>query len=424
MSFFGFGTDDSAPLQNSQDSSLARKSILELKLSDKSTYVFGDFGRAEVVEKIKDIIDRAIRYNFESDEYKYVFKIDSDRKVEADYRTDVAKMKDEMKKMRTFSIKSIKDYDREIGNTDSPNDELKQIKIEINKKFELMEKYIKFYKFDSLLVDHTINIMTIRAISLVKDLQGRQEKLVDQGDYPQILQSLDMMEGEASDFNLINELESLLATLSQNIETVSAAEEPGKSQSTPSESTPSQAPAAAYPSRQSAFDSRSMPQSNRPSLGRPVTQPYDEYVGGESTANIATSIEQMKSAFTNAKNLFKARREFLNNFIERLVTILQNGFLKVKELFYEKYQGRLTVEMQKILKDIAKEFEKHTYTPPKDTKEELDRVIQARIGDLKNAESGVGQRLGKRGLEKMAKMYVELDNIYQEINNEIGPVTR
>ena len=132
----------------------------------------------------------------------------------------------------------------------------------------------------------------------------------------------------------------------------------------------------------------------------------------------------MKSAFTNAKNLFKARREFLNNFIERLVTILQNGFLKVKELFYEKYQGRLTVEMQKILKDIAKEFEKHTYTPPKDTKEELDRVIQARIGDLKNAESGVGQRLGKRGLEKMAKMYVELDNIYQEINNEIGPVTR
>ncbi len=415
MSFFGFGNTDNDEL-NSPDSNLARRSILELRLSDKSTYVFGDFGRAEVVEKIKDIIDRAIRYNFESDEYKDLFNIDQDRKVEADYRNDVIKMKDELKKLRTFNIKSIKDYNKEIGNTDSPTEELKQIKIEINNKFELMEKYIKFYKFDSLLVDHTINVMTIRAIALVKDLQKRQEKLVDQGDYPQILQSLETMEGEASDFNLINELESLLATLNQNIEAVT---------SEAAEDQPSNKNNALAASPLSSQVS-SQPRIINPELEPfPQASPKPEFVGGNAnTANIATSIEQMKGAFVNAKDLFKARREFLNNFIERLVTILKNGFLKVKEAFYVKYQGRLTVEMQNILKEIAKEFEKHTYKPPQGTKEELDRAIQSRIVDLKNAEAGVGQRLGKRGLEKMAKMYVELDNIYQEINKEISPVSR
>ena len=129
-------------------------------------------------------------------------------------------------------------------------------------------------------------------------------------------------------------------------------------------------------------------------------QGYYEYEGGDSsvTTNIATSIEQMKSAFINAKDIFKARREFLNNFIERLVMILNNGFAKVKEMFYQKYQGRLTVEMQKILKDIAAKFKEHTYSAPKNTKEDLDTVIQARISDLKNAEAGIGQKLGKRGL--------------------------
>ena len=419
MSFFSlnFGNTDDNAASNSPDSGIARKSILELRLPDRSTYVFGDFGRTEVVEKIKEIMDRTIQFNFESNEYTELFRIDQDRKAQQDYRNDVIKMKDEMKKLRTFNIKSVKDYNREIGDADnSATDELKQIKMEINQKFELMEKYIKFYKFDSLLVDHTINVMTIRAIALVKDLQKRQEKLVDQGDYPQILQSLETLEGEATDFNLINELETLLTTLNQNMVNITAENDPKVTEQVPLSQT-------TVPPQINLQNGR--PVNNLSGLGQ-RTQGYDEYAGGDVsvTANIATSIEQMKNAFTNAKNIFKARREFLNNFIERLVTILNNGFGKVKEVFYQKYQGRLTVEMQKILKDIAAKFQEHTYSAPKDTKEDLDRVIQARISDLKNAEAGIGQKLGKRGLEKMAKMYVELDQIYQEINDEIGPVTR
>ena len=419
MSFFSFGNTDDTAASNLPDSVIARKSILELRLPDRSTYVFGDFGRTEVVDKIKDIMDRTIQFNFESNEYKELFRIDQDRKIQQDYRTDVTKMKDEMRKLRTFNIKSVKDYNREIGDADnSATDELKKIKIEINEKFELMEKYIKFYKFDSLLVDHTINVMTIRAIALVKDLQKRQEKLVDQGDYPQILQSLESLEGEATDFNLINELETLLTTLNQNIENITAENDSNTREQSPTLSQTSVPP-------QVNLQTVRPVNNNLSGLGQ-RNQGYDEYEGGDSsvTTNIATSIEQMKSAFINAKDIFKARREFLNNFIERLVMILNNGFAKVKEMFYQKYQGRLTVEMQKILKDIAAKFKEHTYSAPKNTKEDLDTVIQARISDLKNAEAGIGQKLGKRGLEKMAKMYVELDKIYQEINDEISPVTR
>ena len=406
MSFFSgiLGNNGESISESIEDDSiLARSSILALKLPNNMTYVFGDYRRETVIDNIDRIISETARFNFESSEYKAIFRID--RTTDRDYSNDVSTMKSELNSLRRFDIEQIKNYKKEIENTSGEtSEELIAIKREIHAKFLLMQDYMKFYKFDSLLVDHTINVMTIRAISLVKDLQKRQESLVDKGDYPKVLESLRSMDSESSDFNLINELEGLLESLNQNMKSVSEVEISQNS------------------------DSRAeLPQSPTATGSQNTATPYAQnpypYSGG-STADVATAIVEMKNAFTNAKNIFKARREFLNNFIERLVVVLQNGFAEVKRLYYEAYKGQLTEEMQAILKEIAAEFQKHTYKPPKRTQEELDRSIRNSIQSLKEAEAGVGQKLGKKGLEKMAKMYVELQQIYQEITKEIGPVTR
>jgi len=304
-----------------------------------------------------------------------------------------------------------------VGDLDSDNDSHKDItsmKKQINTKLVQMTNYIKFFHFDSYIVDYSRYVYMIYAIQMFKDLDDIYDILKVKSDLATLDSNIQLNSLESMGSEMDREIGNLTKLMRDDANT--------RIEITDMDDIPTtQLPKSPKPP--------TPPPSQNPPL-QPGQQGFVNsqrlnFQGQQGGNTVQITINRLKVAFEAREKEFKEDREALIVFFNTANDIIRKASDEIKEVYFRKYENILT---DKRIVDTLNNLSM------KISNNNNDKLGQVFTGDVSQAEMADLEVIissatnGKKVKAKDLKTLVKLDNKIRGLNKQttsfLNPVTQ
>ena len=311
--------------------------------------------------------------------------------------------------------------------TDNDNNkDINSMKNKINAKLTKMTNYIKFFHYDSYIVDYSRYVYMIYAIQMFKDLDDIYDMMKIQTDLATVdtninFQSYDNInKGNPMD-NELRELSNLINKEGRGDIEIIDLEEPIPKQ--PPQQTPQQPPQ--QPGLTFAKQNGNQPTNVQLSQGQPgfVQQQKSNYLGMKGGNTVQVTINRLKRVFEDREKEFKEDREALVVFFNTVNDIIKRASDEVKEIYRQKYRNILT---DKTIVSKLNELSGKISTNTNKLSQVFDGVPEQEKQDLavkiaSKGEKGKNRKVTDRDLGILVTLNKKIGELNQQTESFLNP---
>ena len=311
-----------------------------------------------------------------------------------------------------------------LGDLMTDNDDNKDInsmKNKINAKLTKMTNYIKFFHYDSYIVDYSRYVYMIYAIQMFKDLDDIYDMMKIQTDLATVdtninFQSYDNENNGKPMDNELRELSKLINKEGRGDVEVIDLEAP-----IPEESPqPPQQPSLTF-----AKQNGNQPTNAQLSQGQPgFVQQQKSNLGMRGGNTVQVTINRLKTVFENREKEFKEDREALVVFFNTVNDIIKRASDEVKEIYRQKYRNILTDKtIVSKLNELSDKISNNTSKlsqvfdgVPEEEKQDLAVKIASK------GEKGKNRKVTDRDLGVLVTLNKKIRDLNQQTESFLNPV--
>ena len=309
-----------------------------------------------------------------------------------------------------------------LGDLMTDNDDHKDInsmKEKINSKLTQMTNYIKFFHFDSYIVDYSRYVYMIYAIQMFKELDDIYDILKIKSDLTTLdssitLNQLDgkgnIMDNEIGNLSKLINDEGKTAIEITDMDGVPTTQNVSQNQETVPDKPPSKINFAKQVNNDQKIESTAPLNFSQ--------QQKEKQQGGNI---VQVTINKLKAAFEQKENDFKEDREALIVFFNAINMIIKKASDEIKEIYFKKYEDILTdktivASLNNISNKISSNTNRLSQVFNEGVTEEEKNDLASKISDGKNL------KVTDRDLGALVTLNKKIRNLNEQTKNFINPV--
>ena len=314
-----------------------------------------------------------------------------------------------------------------LGDLTTDNDEhvdINNMKKKINDKLFQMTNYIKFFHFDSYIVDYSRYVYMIYAIQMFKDLDDIYDILKIKSDLATLDTSINLspldgktrsMDDEIGKLSQLMNNEGKTAVEITDIDDVPTTQIPNPKTETETET-------KAVPNQQGVTRPIAFVESNQS-----VQSPSISFAKKQQGGNIVqVTINKLKGAFEQKEKEFKENRESLITFFNTVNEIIKKASDEIKEIYFKKYDDILTDK--NIVSALNNLSDKISSNNSKLSQVFNDGVSEVEKNELatkiaNTTRDGKGKKVTDRDLGVLVTLNKKIRNLNEQTKNFLNPVT-
>lgn len=306
------------------------------------------------------------------------------------------------------------------------NKDINSMKNKINAKLTKMTNYIKFFHYDSYIVDYSRYVYMIYAIQMFKDLDDIYDMMKIQTDLATVdtninFQSYDNENNGKPMDNELRELSKLINNEGRGDVEVIDLEAPIPEQ-------PPQPPQSQQnPGLTFAKQNGNQPTNAQLSQGQPgfVQQQQEKINFGMRGGNtVQVTINRLKTVFEDREKEFKEDREALVVFFNTVNDIIKRASDEVKEIYRQKYRNILT---DKTIVSKLNELSDKISNNTSKLSQVFDGVPEQEKQDLavkiaSTSKNGENRKVTDRDLGILVTLNKKIRDLNQQTESFLNPV--
>ena len=314
-----------------------------------------------------------------------------------------------------------------LGDLMTDNDDNKDInsmKNKINAKLTKMINYIKFFHYDSYIVDYSRYVYMIYAIQMFKDLDDIYDMMKIKTDLATVDTNINFQSynnennGKPMD-NELRELSKLINKEGRGDVEVIDLEAPIPEQPPQPLQQPPQQPGLTF-----AKQNGNQPTNEQLSQGQTgFVQQQKSNLGMRGGNTVQSTIKNLKKTFENREKEFKEDREALVVFFNTVNDIIERASNEVKEIYRQKYRNILTdktivLKLNKLSDKISENTSKLSQV--------FDGVSEEEKQDLavkiaSKSEKGKNRKVTDRDLGILVTLNKKIRELNQQTESFLNP---
>lgn len=297
------------------------------------------------------------------------------------------------------------------------NKDINSMKNKINSKLTKMTNYIKFFHYDSYIVDYSRYVYMIYAIQMFKDLDDIYDKMKIQTDLATIDTNIDFKSyndennGKPMD-NELRELSQLLNKEGRGDVEIIDLEEPISEQPQPSQQN----------GLTFAKQNGNQPENAQLQIQPGFVQQQKSSLGMKGGNSVQVTINRLKAVFEDREKEFKEDREALVVFFNTVNGIINKASVDVKEIYRQKYRNILT---DKTIVSKLNELSDKISTNKNKLSQVFDGVPEQEKQDLAvkiaRSENGKNRKVTDRDLGILVTLNKKIRDLNQQTESFLNP---
>lgn len=315
-----------------------------------------------------------------------------------------------------------------LGDLMTDNDDNKDIttmKNRINSKLTQMTNYIKFFHYDSYIVDYSRYVYMIYAIQMFKDLDDIYDMMKIQTDLATVDTNINFKSYNNDGKPLDDELREL-SRLINNEGKVGVELIDLKSEQKPIQNyqqpQPPQPPQPQLPQKpEFTFVNKNTEQSTNSQLSQGqqgFAQQQKSSLDMRGGNTVQVTINKLKGVFEDREKEFKEDREALVVFFNTVNGIIKKASDEVKEIYRQKYRNILTDKtIVSKLNELSDKISKNTTK----LSEVFDGVQEQDTKDLAGKIASTGKKVTNRDLGILVILHKKIKELNRQTENFLNP---